>query len=189
MNDSEFSEPDDLTLFPPVMSQTVFIALLSIMTALTAVATLIFTIPIPQTEGYFNLGDSMVMLSGFLLGPLGGFIAGGFGSGLADLVVAPYFFPITLVVKGLEGALVGYFSQKVAASTFITLWDLIGLFFGALAMLLGYFSLEIIILSIPWQLAFIEMIPSNLIQVTGGAIVTIVVGPIVRRYLRDLAIE
>ncbi|HQI82731.1 MAG TPA: ECF transporter S component, partial [Deltaproteobacteria bacterium] len=56
------------------------LALLALFMALVAVATLIVRIPIPQTTGYMNLGDSMVLLSGVFFGPAMGFMAGGIGS-------------------------------------------------------------------------------------------------------------
>ena len=83
---------------------TVYIALLSLFTAMTTVATTILIVPNPATGGYFNLGDTFVMLSGFLLGPLGGFIAGGVGSAMGDIALGYFpWAPITFVVKGLEG--------------------------------------------------------------------------------------
>ena len=50
--------------------------------ALTCVATMIIHIPSP-IGGYFNLGDCMVLLSAFVLGPVWGTAAGGIGSALA----------------------------------------------------------------------------------------------------------
>ena len=91
----------------------VFLALTIVFTALTTVATLLLVIPFPATSGYFNLGDSLVMISGLLLGPLGGFVAGGVGSALADMVGYPHFAPITFIVKGCEGLVVGLFSQQI----------------------------------------------------------------------------
>ena len=57
--------------------------------ALTCVATMIIHIPSP-IGGYFNLGDCMVLLSAFVLGPVWGTAAGGIGSALAD-VICGYF--------------------------------------------------------------------------------------------------
>ena len=43
--------------------------------ALTCVATMVVSVPIPATKGYFNLGDSIVLLCGVFLGRLfGGFL-------------------------------------------------------------------------------------------------------------------
>ena len=67
--------------------------------ALTTVATLMIRIPIPGT-GYVNPGDAIVLLSGFLLGPVYGAAAAGIGSGIADLVSGYVIYaPATTVIK------------------------------------------------------------------------------------------
>lgn len=58
--------------------------LTALLAALTCVATMIIQIPSPM-NGYVNLGDCFVLLSGWLLGPWLGFAAGGIGSMLADI--------------------------------------------------------------------------------------------------------
>ena len=57
------------------------IALASMLAALCCVATMIIKIPSPL-KGYLNLGDCIVLLSGWLLSPAYGFAAAGIG--LAD---------------------------------------------------------------------------------------------------------
>ena len=52
--------------------------------ALICVATMVIKIPSPL-NGYINLGDCIVLLSGWLLSPVYGFMAAGLGSALADL--------------------------------------------------------------------------------------------------------
>ena len=52
--------------------------------ALVCVATMVIKIPSPL-NGYINLGDCIVLLSGWLLSPVYGFMAAGLGSALADL--------------------------------------------------------------------------------------------------------
>ncbi|RDE17878.1 MAG: ECF transporter S component [Candidatus Thorarchaeota archaeon] len=161
-----------------------YVALLAVLTALTTVATLILAIPFPTTQGYFNLGDSLVMISGFLLGPLGGFVAGGVGSAMADLIAAPTYAPITLLSKGLEGALVGLFSRRTRRDTKLGWWDILGLLLGATAMLTGYLFGETLVLGFSWEVAVVEMISINSVQVISGAIVTVLAGPVIREYLR-----
>jgi uncharacterized membrane protein len=160
---------------------TLYIALLAVLTALTSVATLVLVVPIPATDGFFNFGDIMVMMSGLLLGPVGGFIAGGFGSMFADLIVAPIYAPITLIVKGLEGLAVGLLSQRTSDKSRIGRWDVIGVVVAAVIMLVGYLLGEILL----WGLgpALIELVLFNSLQVTGGAVVTLIIGPKLRSYL------
>lgn len=86
----------------------VFAALLA---AVTCVATLVIHIPSPL-NGYINLGDCFVLLSGWLLGPVYGFLAAGIGSALADLFLGyAVYAPATFIIKGLV-ALVAYLLIK-----------------------------------------------------------------------------
>ena len=56
--------------------------------------------------GYINLGDCLVLLGGWLLGPVYGAAAGAIGSLLADIFTGYLAYaPVTLVVKGLMAAL------------------------------------------------------------------------------------
>ena len=67
--------------------------------ALGYVATII--IQVPTVTGYVNLGDAVVILAGFILGPVYGFVAGGLGPALADLLSGyGYYVPGTFLIKG-----------------------------------------------------------------------------------------
>lgn len=76
----------------------------ALLAAFTCVATLLIRIPTP-TKGYVNLGDCLVNVSAWLLGPLYGSAAAGIGSALAD-VTSGYivYAPATLIIKGLMAA-------------------------------------------------------------------------------------
>jgi len=175
--------------FTTKRNSTIFISLLAILTALTTVTTIMFTIPFPSTQGYFNLGDAFVMLSGFLLGPVGGFIAGGVGSATADLIVAPVYAPVTFVTKGCEGMVMGWFSYRTRKKTRISAWDLLGVILASVVMLLGYLLGEVLFLGYLWETAMLELVTINSIQVIVGSIVTITVGPAARAFLRTVVSE
>lgn len=69
--------------------------------ALSYVATTVLMIPSP-TGGYVNLGDAVVLLGAYLLGPVWGAVAGGAGPALADLLGGyGVYVPATLVIKAL----------------------------------------------------------------------------------------
>ena len=75
------------------------LVLAALMAALTYVATSIVQIPSPM-QGYVNLGDCIVLLSGWILGPWWGGAAAGIGSMLVDLLGGyASFVPGTLVIK------------------------------------------------------------------------------------------
>ena len=90
------------------------VASTAVFTAFVAAATSVFSVTIPATNGYFNVGEIMVYTSALLMGPYVGAFAGGVGSMISDLSLGyPYYAPGTLVVKGLEGFLVGYLGTRV----------------------------------------------------------------------------
>lgn len=75
--------------------------------AMTCVATMVLVVPSP-TGGYMNLGDAIVLLGAFLLGPVYGGLAGGIGAALADLLAGyAMYAPATLGIKILMGLAAG----------------------------------------------------------------------------------
>lgn len=85
-------------------SATRFIAYCALMTALTYVGTLI---GFSGAQFYFNLGDSVILLCAYLLGPIPAMIAGGLGAFFGDLTIYPATMLYTLVIKAIEGLLAG----------------------------------------------------------------------------------
>ncbi len=95
----------------PQMPKSLLISITALMAALVAVLTMAFQIYVPATTGYFNLGEVGVFISAILFGPIVGAVAGGVGSMAADIATGfvQYAFA-TLLIKGLEGFVVGYLS-------------------------------------------------------------------------------
>ena len=76
----------------------------AVFAALCFIGTFIITIPLPN--GYFNVGDVFVLLSGWLLGPIYGAIAAAVGSAIADLLSGfAIYAPATFIIKGLDAAI------------------------------------------------------------------------------------
>lgn len=89
-------------------------AKLALSTALVTAATIVFTIYIPATKGYFNLGETMVYFTALYFGPFIGAFAGGVGSALADLILGYIIYaPATLLIKAAEGWAAGYLAAKL----------------------------------------------------------------------------
>ncbi|MHA2300149.1 MAG: ECF transporter S component [Candidatus Thorarchaeota archaeon] len=171
---------------PNQSHKTLFIAMVAVFTALTTIGTIVFIIPFPSTQGYFNLGDLFVMISGILLGPVGGLVAGGVGSAMGDVLLGfTAFVPVTILAKGLEGFFVGLLSGRTLPTKRVSWWDIGGLVLGSIAMLVGYLLGEMLILGLPFEVAFIELLTINSIQVIMGSIFAITIGPFFRDYLRN----
>ena len=78
------------------------VVMTALFAALTCAATMSIRIPTPGTGGYIHPGGALVILSGVILGPAYGFLAGGIGSALSDLLGGYFLYvPITLIIKGL----------------------------------------------------------------------------------------
>jgi len=88
-------------------------AVTAVFTALVCIVTVIFSIYIPATEGFFNIGESMIFLAALLFGPFVSAFSGGVGAMLADLLLNyPHYAPATLFIKACEGAIVGMLKKK-----------------------------------------------------------------------------
>ena len=114
------------------------IASTAVFTAFVAVTTMAFTVFIPATKGYFDIGEIMVYIVAMLMGPYVGAFAGGVGSAISDSILAPQYAPGTLIIKGTEGYLVGYLTSKGAAALSPRTWKIVSVGIAAfLAVLVG----------------------------------------------------
>ncbi|MFY9398671.1 MAG: ECF transporter S component [Desulfomonilia bacterium] len=157
-------------------------ALLALFIALVAVSTMIVRVPVPQTSGYMNLGDSLVLLAAVFFGPVGGFIAGGIGSALADILGGfPQWAMWTLIIKGIEALIVSGLVAALGPRK-----DRIGpvmVMSFALAtawMVLGYFIAETIMYDLK---AAIAEAPFNLMQAAGSVVLASLMLPVFGRII------
>ena len=102
---------------------------------LVMLATSTFRIPVPMTQGYVHLGDTMIFLGVLVLGRRNGCLAAGIGSALAD-VLAGYaiYAPWTLIIKGLMAFVMATFIGK----TNIRYKTIIGMVLAGIVMAAGY---------------------------------------------------
>ena len=116
----------------------------ALMAALTYVATMVVQIPSPM-QGYVNLGDCCVLLSGWMLGPWWGGAAAGIGSMLTDLLNGyAHYAPGTFVIKGcmaiaaaLLAKAMGNKAAGYAVSGVVAEVIMVAGYFGYAALLLG----------------------------------------------------
>jgi len=112
------------------------VGFLATFTALVFVATSVIVVETPATKGFFNLGETMIYAAALLGGYYVGMIAGGLGSSLADMYLGyPHYAPGTLIIKGLEGFIVGFLALKLKQLN-IKQWRLFTLIAAALALTL-----------------------------------------------------
>jgi uncharacterized membrane protein len=137
------------------------------MGALATVATMIFAFPIPATSGYFNFGDAIVMTTALTFGPVIGALAGGIGSGLADLIGGWYNWVIfTTVIKGAEGYIAGKLAGDPKNRTLTK--TIIAWLVGASVMVSGYFIVQVFMYG--FSAALVEA-PFNLVQMIVAGVV------------------
>ena len=146
------------------------ISIIGIFTALNFVITYWIQIPIPATGGYINIGDIAVMFTALLFGPIIGGIAGGLGPMLAD-IFSPYiiYAPATLLIKGIEGFLIGLISNPKNCEGRVSYRDIIAVLIGGILIPLGYFLYEAFILGFGVAVALVE-VPGNFFQFGFAAI-------------------
>jgi uncharacterized membrane protein len=121
--------------------RTETVASAAVFTAFVAAATMAFSVSIPVTSGYFNIGEIMVYTAALVMGPYVGAFAGGVGSMISDLSLGfPSYAPGTLVIKGIEGFVVGYLSRRTVSlsrSAWRATSVALGAFVGGTVALLG----------------------------------------------------
>jgi uncharacterized membrane protein len=162
------------------------IVVTGVLIALVFLATYFTRIPIPATQGYFNLGDSVIMVAAIMLGGKTGMIAGAFGSLLADVAGGYLLFaPLTFVVKGLEGLVAGMIAIHKVGHKPGSVRSITAVAAGALAMVVGYFIGEMYILVIfdktfGYMAAAAEL-PLNLLQGGISAVVAYLLTSVMAR--------
>ena len=86
---------------------------ISILTAVTAVFTLLIRIPIAPTRGYINLGDVAIYFTAFTFGPVTALITAGLGTAIADLLSGyAQWAPISLFIHGIQGFFAGLIVRR-----------------------------------------------------------------------------
>ena len=138
---------------------------------------------IPTVLGYINLGDAFVLLGGGLLGPLYGGLAGGIGSGLSDLFGYPQYAPVTLVVKGAMGLLLGVFARWAAKRPTLTatLLRLLGAVLAECVMIGGYLAYETVLYGFG---AAVAAVPFNALQGAVGILLFMLLFPLLDKPFR-----
>lgn len=147
------------------------VALGAMLAAAVALATMIH-IPMPGMRIYFNLGEGVIYVIAILLGARFGALCGGIGAALADLLLGyPLWAPLTLLIKGSEGAVVGLLAPRGRKSAILA---------GAVIMIAGYTTSAGFLYG--WKVAPMEFV-TDLVQTGIGAIFALFFVPILEKRL------
>lgn len=159
------------------------LVLTGLFAALGCVATMVLQVPSP-TGGYLNLGDAVVILGAWMLGPVYGAVAGGVGPAMADLLSGyAAYVPATLVIKAM---------MALTAALLYRAFGKKGLILCAAAaevpMILGYWLFDALLAALSSGGAFglclmgcAAGIPSNLVQALFGAAASTLLALALRR--------
>ena len=138
------------------------LAFMGLFAALLVIATVILRFPVPTFNLYFNLGEAVIYLIALLYGGIPGAIIGGVGSALADIIGGyPVWAPITFIIKGLEGYIVGILASKNRY---------MAVAMGGIVMMIGYAIAAGVLYGIgavPVELA------GDFVQVSAGAVIAL----------------
>ncbi len=160
---------------------TLKIAVSALLAAFVCVATIVIRIHSP-IGGYINLGDCFVLVSGWVLGPIYGFLAGGLGSAIADLIGYPAYALATFFIKGLQAVvacLVFRLLSKAMGKKLKFAAYLISGILAQVVMVGGYYVYEgFLYKSFTSVLA---NVPPNVIQSVAGIVVGLIIIAIINK--------
>jgi len=156
------------------------LATTGIMTALVLGLTLVHVAQTP-IGGYIHLGDVAIVFTALAFGPWAGLIAGGAGTGLAD-VVSGYaiFAPLSLIVHGAQGFMIGWIARQNATSV----RTVIALIVGWCILVAGYFLGESLIPIFGGMAYALTEVPWNAVQGLVGTSGVVVYLAVARAYPR-----
>jgi len=139
----------------PSSTRVFNMVMMGLMTCLVIVSTMFIKIPIPMTQGYVHLGDSMIFLGVLILGKKNGSLAAGIGSAMGDILGGYAFWaPWTLVIKFIMAWILGVFVER-----FEKKGETVGMVIAGIEMTAGYYiassvmygSWIVTLADIPWN--------------------------------------
>ena len=140
------------------------LAVTAVMTAIVFVLTRLVQVPTPA-KGYIHLGDAGVFFSAFAFGPWVGAVAGGLGTGLADVTSGyPQWAIFSFLIHGAQGWIVGWLGERWAGEKGLILSAVV----GGVVVVIGYLAAGMLLSGVG---AALGELPLNIIQVGAGAVV------------------
>ena len=124
---------------------------------------------IPTAIGYINLGDAVILIASYVIGPAA-FFPAAIGSAIADLIAGyPMYILPTFVIKGLMGLAAGFIMKHPEHRPHIVKRLLAGVA-AEIIMVIGYFAVEVFLYDVA---AAAASIPFNLIQAAAALVIAV----------------
>ncbi|MCC8081123.1 MAG: ECF transporter S component [Lachnospiraceae bacterium] len=143
----------------------IFIALTYVFTAMVNIR-----LPIAANGGLIHLGNIPLFIGAILFGRKTGFLAGGIGMGLFDLLSGwTIWAPCTFITVGLMGFVVGLIAERHRSFR----WYTLAITLACVIKIAGYFIADVIIYHS--AIVALNSIPGNLIQVGVAAVIVLAV--------------
>ena len=159
-------------------NKTQKIVISALVAALACAATLIIHIPSPL-GGYINMGDCIVLVGGWLLGPVYGFLAAGIGSALADVFLGYFVYaPATFLIKGLVALLACVLLKSLGKIKSKPLAYVISGVVAECVMVAGYYVFEGFMYGFAPS---VVNIPPNVVQAVAGVVAGTILALIIEK--------
>lgn len=156
----------------PKKSTVKSLAITAVFIALTYVFTAMINIrlPIAANGGLIHLGNIPLFIGAILFGKKTGFLAGGVGMALFDLLSGwTIWAPCTFITVGLMGFVIGAIAEKHRSFR----WYALAIALACGIKIAGYYIADVIIYHS--RLVALNSIPGNLIQVCIAGVIVLAV--------------
>ena len=159
-------------------SKTEQLVTAALMIALIVIGTIVLRIPIPMTQGYVHLGDTMIHLSVMVLGKKYGAAAAGIGSAMGDIIGGfAMWAPWSLLIKFLMAYVTGMIIERSGHNRKLLIPAMTA---GGLVMCAGYVAAEGIMYG-SWALALTGL-PWNIGQFAVGILLSLAINASLRHF-------
>ncbi len=159
----------------------------ALLAGMITIATYFLRVPIPFVpQAYIHLGDGVILLCAYLMGPKKAPAAAAVGSVLADILAPAFIYAIpTFLIKGAMGLVAGFIFKKSGYSKKI-LHTLPPALCNAFIMLAGYFTYECFIYGIRTAVTAVLF---QLLQAGAGIVIGMILIPLCDRLLPQSTVQ
>lgn len=166
--------------FGSTKSKTERVVTAALMMSLIIIGTIVLRIPVPMTQGYVHLGDTMIYLAVMVLGKKYGAAAAGLGSAMADVIGGfAMWAPWSLVIKFLMAYITGMIIERSGQNRKLLVPAMTA---GGFVMCAGYLVAERILYG-SWILALTGF-PWNIGQFAVGILLSLLINASLRHFSR-----